>query len=219
MITVQTKWCQLGCSRCWRPRLSSSTSSSISQRTRIYSVCQGDVRPRRNPLRNSVSSNDAVCRTELGEEATKTRVKTDTAEPLLPSDVMIKRRRISSSRPGSCLEPTSGTGPWSSADKSGMTLNFATLSVQPETPLSRADWKKSDKSLSSQPPSSRLHRGLVLLHHAAASKRAAITRKSLSSTLYYGQTTNKIELHLFSCSFLGFLYYPEQSTSVSGSWP
>ena len=40
-------------------------------------------RPRRNPLRNSVSSNDAVCRTELGEEATKTRVKTDTAEPPL----------------------------------------------------------------------------------------------------------------------------------------
>jgi len=40
-------------------------------------------RPRKNPLRNSVSSNDAVCRTELGEEATKTRVKTDTAEPPL----------------------------------------------------------------------------------------------------------------------------------------
>ena len=70
-------------------------------------------------------------------------------QPLLPSDVMIKRRRISSSRPGSCLEPTSGTGPWSSADKSGMTLNF----VQPETPLRRADRKKSDKSLSSQLPS------------------------------------------------------------------
>ena len=40
-------------------------------------------RPRKNPLCNSVSSNDAVCRTELGEEATKTRVKTDTAEPPL----------------------------------------------------------------------------------------------------------------------------------------
>ena len=47
-------------------------------------------RPRRNPLRNSVSSNDAVCRTELGKEATKTRVKTDTAEPLLLSDVKNK---------------------------------------------------------------------------------------------------------------------------------
>ena len=40
----------------------------------------------------------------------------------------------------------------------GMTFNFATRSVELEAPLSRADWKKSDKSLnlSPQPPSSHL---------------------------------------------------------------
>ena len=31
--------------------------------------------------------------------------------------------------------------------------------------------------------------------------------------LYYGQTTNKLELNLFSFFLLGFLYYAEQSTS------
>ena len=39
-----------------------------------------------------------------------------------------------------------------------MTFNFATRSVELEAPLSRADWKRSDKSLnlSPQPPSSHL---------------------------------------------------------------
>ena len=55
-------------------------------------------RPRRNPLRNSVSSIYAVCRTELGEEATKTRVKTDTAEPPLPSDMKNKEDIVKQTR-------------------------------------------------------------------------------------------------------------------------
>ena len=35
-----------------------------------------------------------MCRTELGKEATKTRVKTDTAEPLLLSDVKNKELAV-----------------------------------------------------------------------------------------------------------------------------
>ena len=39
-----------------------------------------------------------MCRTELGEEATKTRVKTDTAEPPLPSDMKNKEDIVKQTR-------------------------------------------------------------------------------------------------------------------------
>ena len=94
-------------------------------------------RPRRNPLRNSVSSNDTVCRTELCEEATKTR-EWRRIQRSLHCRQTWRTRRISSSRPGSCLEPTSGTGRRSSATSWGWHWTSDTLSVQLEALLSRA---------------------------------------------------------------------------------
>ena len=74
------------------PSLLSHAPAPTLVNTNLVITLDWPSRPRRNSLRNSVSSNDAVCRTELGEEATKTRVKTDTAEPLLPSDMKNKEQ-------------------------------------------------------------------------------------------------------------------------------
>ena len=74
------------------PSLLSHAPAPTLVNTNLVITLDWPSRPRRNPLRNSVFSNDAVCRTELGEEATKTRVKTDTAEPLLPSDMKNKEQ-------------------------------------------------------------------------------------------------------------------------------
>ena len=102
-----------------------------------------------------------MCRTELGEEATKTRVKTDTAEP--PLALLSDMNNKGAGGGGAGYRQADHEAVWSQprgqdGGLAGMTFNFATRSVELEAPLSRADRKKSDKSLnlSPQPPSSHL---------------------------------------------------------------